>query len=205
MAALSSPGPPGSADSRDLPPLDIFAATEPRQIDLIGDRTFEVLIAAAGVPAGTYRELSARLTSAPTESAAEPDPQNPCGDTQRNSIVMSNGPVDPLRLADNPSEPRMAFFLGGFQPSSLGCREIPGSICTLHSNYSPSISYDAEALKLQNALRAKAEVQQQPYLEPERFFVTWRRQLLWIVPGPRILKFVSLRARGVLNYFFFGG
>ena len=85
---------PGDADWIELSPE---LANLPRQIDLIGDSSPEILAENAHVPAGYYREMRLQFHDDSPESPREFTGENPCGKTGWNCIVHADGTVEALR------------------------------------------------------------------------------------------------------------
>jgi len=85
---------PGDADWIELTPQ---LANLPRQIDLIGDSSPEILAENAHVPAGYYREIRLQFHEDSPEIAGEFTGENACGKTGWNCLVHTDGTVEALR------------------------------------------------------------------------------------------------------------
>ena len=80
---------------------------EPRQIDLLGDSTSELLVQNVPIPAGTYRELRLQfLPDTPTDSEAPPT-QYSCGHNRGNCILVDDGRVEELYFTGNGDSPEL--------------------------------------------------------------------------------------------------
>jgi hypothetical protein len=71
-------------------------ASEPRQVDLVGDSPPEMLVDNANIPADTYDELRLRFC-ADSSSNQECHAETACGGTLRNCIKMADGRIEPIQ------------------------------------------------------------------------------------------------------------
>lgn len=84
----------GDADWIELAPQ---LANLPRQIDLIGGSSSEILAENAHVPAGYYREIRLQFLEDSPAIAGEFTSENACGKTGWNCLVHADGTVETLR------------------------------------------------------------------------------------------------------------
>jgi hypothetical protein len=85
---------PGDADWIELAPE---LASLPRQIDLIGDSSPEILAENAHVPVGYYREIRLQFLEDSPAIGAGFTGENACGKTGWNCLVHADGTVEALR------------------------------------------------------------------------------------------------------------
>jgi Domain of unknown function (DUF4382) len=85
---------PGDADWIELAPQ---LANLPRQIDLIGDSSSEILAENAHVPAGYYREIRLQFLEDSPAIAGGFTSENACGKAGWNCVVHADGAVEALR------------------------------------------------------------------------------------------------------------
>ena len=90
-----------SPDWVDLAPV---SGGNPRQIDLIGGATSEILIENATIPAGDYRQVHLQFVPDSPATAEELSADNVCGQTRSNCLVMANGRVEPLYFPSDKPE-----------------------------------------------------------------------------------------------------
>lgn len=81
--------------------MEPAVASVPRQIDFISRDAPEILIENAIVPAGTYREVRLELFDESRSNSETPPPENACGGSRWNCIVMADGRIEPLRFSDD--------------------------------------------------------------------------------------------------------
>jgi hypothetical protein len=95
-----------ATDSNTLDSFEIapHLANQPRQIDLIGDPSPEILVQSATVPAGSYREVRVRFFSEFTPGSETPPIENACGETRWNCVIKANGEVEPLHFTGDVQE-----------------------------------------------------------------------------------------------------
>lgn len=92
------------ADSGEGIELAPQLAREPRRIDLIGNSMPEILVENASVPAGSYHEVRLQFVSEPPARDEEIPAENACGKVLRNCLILADGRVEPLGLADEAPE-----------------------------------------------------------------------------------------------------
>ena len=92
---------PGDADWIELAPQP---ANLPRQIDLIGDSSPEILAQKAHVPDGYYREIRLQFLEDSPAIAGGFTGENACGKTGWNCLVHADGTVEALRWAGDVAE-----------------------------------------------------------------------------------------------------
>ena len=144
-------------DSADWLEIASQLANEPRQIDLIGNSTTEILVENAIVPAGGYREV--RLQFFPDSPANDEKlaVENACGEKRWNCIIMADGHVEPLRLPGD--VPELLITVRGLENDSFAV--LPDSRMDLQLSLEPhqvAYSSSTEGWKLQSVLVGRATV-----------------------------------------------
>ena len=112
-------------------------AHEPRQIDLLSDKTPEILVKNASVPAGTYSELL--LQFAPdTNTPAVPDAlpgETSCGQNRTNCMIMADGHTEELHFTANAASPQLRLPLQFNGTTALAV--VPGANVDLRLSLQP--------------------------------------------------------------------
>ena len=126
------PDPPNYPEWLELAPQLL---REPRQIDLLGDSTPELLVQNAPIPAGTYRELRLQFfPDTPADSDTLP-PEYPCGHNRGNCILVADGRVEELHFTGNGDSPELLLPL---QYSGSGALSVvPGAAFDLRFKLQP--------------------------------------------------------------------
>lgn len=132
-------------------------AKEPRQIDLMDNSLPVILQESTAVAAGSYSEVRLQFVSGSSMSAETFPPENACGGTLRNCMVMADGHLQPLRLpTDKPelSIPSQSMESGPFVV-------LPDTGMELRLSLEPhprAYFSSAEGWTLQNVLAGHATV-----------------------------------------------
>lgn len=143
-----------SADWLEIAPQ---LASEPRQIDLVGNSVSEILVENAIVPAGSYREVRLQFFPDSPATAEKFAVENACGEMQWNCIVMADGHVEPLRLPGD--VPELLITVRSLESDSFAV--LPDSRMDLRLSLEPyqvRHSSSAEGWKLQSVLVGRATV-----------------------------------------------
>ena len=98
------PGHRTDADSAEGIELAPQLAREPRRIDLMGDSMPEILVENASIPAGSYHEVRLQFVSEPSARDDEIPSENTCREALRNCLILADGRVEPLGLANEAPE-----------------------------------------------------------------------------------------------------
>jgi hypothetical protein len=101
-------------------------ASEPRQVDLVGDSPPEILVDNANIPADTYDELRLRfcLDSSPNQ---ECHAETTCGGRVQNCIKMADGRIEPIHWPSD--SPELVIPIRTLEADSLAV--LPDSIVDL--------------------------------------------------------------------------
>jgi hypothetical protein len=137
---------------------------EPRQVDLIGESSPELLVESGTIPAGGYTKVRLQfLLDFAVNPGALPI-QNACGKTQWNCIVMADGRVEPLRFPRDVPE-----LLIPLNIDNEAVVVLPDSRMDLQLSLEPRwvLAFStAEGLKPQSVLRGRALVVRQWQVGP---------------------------------------
>lgn len=98
--------PSGIADTNHADWIELAPdlASEPRQIDLMGNSEPLLLVDSRIVPAGSYNEVRLEFFARSNGNAKEPSTENACRETLWNCILMENGHLEPLHLPGDAPE-----------------------------------------------------------------------------------------------------
>lgn len=135
-------------------------ASEPRQIDLIGNSVPEILVENAVVPAGSYSEVRVQFVPGSPADDEMIRSDNACGDTGQNCVLVADGHIEPLGLSGDAPEILLA-------PESNGSDSLvvlPDSRMDLRLSLEPRrvfYSFGSEGWKLQYVLVGRAAVVRQ--------------------------------------------
>jgi hypothetical protein len=91
---LANTGNVGTGDWIELVP---HLANHPRQIDLVGTSSPEILAQNVSVPAGQYHQLRLEFSAPSAANAEEFLSSNACGEKRSNCVVLADGRASPLR------------------------------------------------------------------------------------------------------------
>jgi len=92
-------------------------ASEPRQIDLMGNSEPVLLVDSSIVPAGSYNEVRLEFSARSNGNAKELTTENACSETLWNCMVMENGHVEPLHFPGD--VPELAIHSPHLESDSL--------------------------------------------------------------------------------------
>jgi hypothetical protein len=129
-------------------------ADEPRQIDLTGEPSTEVLVESGIVPAGNYTKVRLRFVRDSPGSRKGFSTGNACGEGQWNCVVRGDGNVEPLHLPGGAPE-----LLIPLDPNNQGRLVLPDSRMELRIGLQPrrilSLA-NGGGLAIENVLEGRA-------------------------------------------------
>jgi len=152
---------PGDADWIEISPQ---LADQPRQMDLLGGLSSEILVENARVPAGYYREIKLQFfeeASANTEGLPR---ENACGNKGWNCVVHADGTVEALRWPSDALE--LVIPLESMHGNAMVVLPDANTYLELKLKLRPEFLFSsAEGWRVQNVLVGSANTSQPQSLE----------------------------------------